>query len=322
MFRYGRRSNWFKIHCALKDQEEAVHRIRCLDGGGGGGGASLNPMLCASQSAIPRFSPGTCIEEETKSGSPALSSPDSITSDTSVDVEPRRTLTIPQIPMKPPQPTLSDQEAVLAREISKLTNNVLANASGRGVTPPALPNTNLVAGLSFYGIQSAYPSIQAAQLQQMLYHSLLYPSLSRPILDPLTSNIYSDSQSTSSAPIKSLSNPPSPSSLPPPSTQREQLSNPASPQSLPAQSYSERATTSPSSDAPSPPIISRKRAADSPLDQDTILDLSVKRMKYDSPTPVSLPDLTPIPSSFSLLHLPSPSTANLPTVPLDLTTNA
>ncbi|KAA0191542.1 knirps [Hyalella azteca] len=315
--RYGRRSNWFKIHCAL--QEQAASMGRSLDNA-----SSLNLQLNAARENIARLSPGTCGEEEGKLGSPALSSPDSNISDTSVDVELRRNIsgTAGQTPHS--QLTLAQHESLVARVLAKRTDSALASVGGRSLEPP-VPGTDFVAGLSLYGIHSSFSLLQASQLYQRLYPPLMYPGI-RPVLEPIHSlqELPSPTQ-IKSMPIKSSSNPPSPaSSLPPPSTKREQLSNPSSPQSLPARPFSDRAIHSPSSSSssPSPPLISRKRTADSPPEQDAPIDLSVKRPRFASSTSVPLPDLTPIPMPFNFLHLAMPSTSTSPAVPVDLTSNA
>ena len=275
-----------------------------------GGGGQMSIPISSSQPQIPRLSPGTCLEPEEKFRSPALSSPDSITSDTSVDVDPKRGLGLPGVPQK----STADTENV-ARELNKITNNALATVGGRGLGPP-VPGADFVAGLSLYGIHSGFSLLQASQLYQRLYPPLLYPGLQRPILENLHHQQETPSPNGSPPlPRDSPKNPPSPSnSLPPPSSQREALSNPSSPQSLPARHFSE--THSPSPHTPSPPLIGRKRPADSAPEQDAPIDLSVKRPKFSGP-PVSLPDLTPLP--FSLLQL---AAATAPPVPVDLTTNA
>nr|AFM30921.1 KNIRPS1 [Parhyale hawaiensis]AGI05154.1 Kni1 [Parhyale hawaiensis] len=313
--RYGRRSNWFKIHCAL--QEQAANLNRSTEGAG-----NINLQLSAARENLIRLSPSRCVDDEGKLGSPALSSPDSNTSDTSVDVEPRRNISGTSIQTSHSQLTLAQHESLVARELSKRTGNALATVGGRSLEPP-VPGTDFVAGLSLYGIHSGFSLLQASQLYQRLYPPFLYPGI-RPVMDPIAPPQQSPSPTQiKSLPIKSPSNPPSPAhSLPPPSTKREQVSNPSSPQSLPARHFSDRTAHSPSSSSPSPPLISRKRAADSPPEQDAPIDLSVKRPRFSSTTSVPLPDLTPIPLPFNFLHLAAPSTSSTPSVPVDLTSNA
>lgn len=284
---------------------------------------NINLQLTAARENISRLSPSTCVEEEGKFGSPALSSPDSNTSDTSVDVEPNRNLSGSSIPISHPQLTIGHHESLMARELSKRTGNALATVGGRSLEPP-VPGADFVAGLSLYGIHPGLSLLQASQLYQRLYPPLLYPGI-RPVIDPIAPPQQSPSPTQiKSFPIKSPSNPPSPAnSLPPLSTKREQLSNPSSPQSLPARPFSDRTAHSPSSSSsPSPPLFSRKRAADSPPEQDAPIDLSVKRPRYSSNTAVPLPDLTPIPMPFNFLHFAAPSTSHSPSVPVDLTSNA
>lgn len=313
-FRYGRRSNWFKIHCALQEQAAA----RGLDAG-----ASFNlQMSAAAQASLPRLSPGICVEEEGKLGSPALSSPDSNTSDTSVDVEPRRCKSGSSIPTGHHHLSSADHESLVARELTKRTNNALATVGGRGLGPP-VPGTDFVAGLSLYGIHSGFSLLQASQLYQRLYPPLLYPNI-HPMLDTLKHSSQSESPTNSPSLALAFSpNPPSPStSLPASTSHREPMSNPPSPQSLPAQPYLDHGAHSPSSSSPSPPLVTRKRQAPSPPEQDAPIDLSVKRPRYASNTPVSLPDLTPIAMPFNFLRLPTAGTSTSPVVPVDLTSNA
>ncbi|KAF2369136.1 Zinc finger nuclear hormone receptor-type [Trinorchestia longiramus] len=315
--RYGRRSNWFKIHCAL--QEQAANMGRSFENAG-----TLNLQLNAARESITRLSPSTCVEEEGKLGSPALSSPDSNTSDTSVDVEPRRNITGTAIQTTHSQLTLAQHESLVARELSKRTGTALATVGGRSLEPP-VPGTDFVAGLSLYGIHSGFSLLQASQLYQRLYPPLLYSRIRPHTLDAINPTQESPSLTQiKSIPIKSSSNPPSPTgSLPPPSTKREQLSNPSSPQSLPARPFLDRTIHSPaSSSSPSPPLISRKRTAESPPEQEAPIDLSVKRLRYASTTSVPLPDLNPLPMPFNFFHLAVPSTSTSPSAPVDLTSNA
>lgn len=87
-FRYGRRSNWFKIHCLLDDSGSPPPGTPTdlgSEAGSWGRGASedeSDTIIDVCGTGVPQHSPHRT--------SPALSSPDSHASDTSIEAAPRR----------------------------------------------------------------------------------------------------------------------------------------------------------------------------------------------------------------------------------------
>ncbi|KAK8722614.1 hypothetical protein OTU49_012131 [Cherax quadricarinatus] len=147
--RYGRRSNWFKIHCLLQEQASQLKGLEGGGGVGGGGGAfsaQMGGSLSLSPASMPALSPAKS-EDETKVESPVLSSPESCLSETSVDVEPRS----------------SPKESV-------------ADGGRREVMGAA--------GLSLYGLHPGLSLLHASHLYSRLYPPMLYPGLGTSLLVP------------------------------------------------------------------------------------------------------------------------------------------
>ncbi|KAG7161015.1 knirps-related protein-like [Homarus americanus] len=299
--RYGRRSNWFKIHCLLQEQ---ASQLQGMDGGGGcGGGAFPGAMagsLSLSPASMPALSPSKS-EDEAKVESPVLSSPESCLSETSIDVEPRRTSS--------------------PKEMSTVEGMVRGDRYSEGGRGEGGRREIMgAAGLSLYGIPGL-SLLHASHLYSRLYPPMLYPGLAPSLLMPPRAL-------PPPSPPKELTLS-SPRSFSPGRHSPRPTSSPGRiPHDYP-------------SPLPPPlalplgfPYSSRKRLADSPIEemrtsslspraweaapapeQDAPIDLSIKRQRLLPPPPSPA---TPVSPPVSPVHTPVPTS----TAPVDLTTKA
>ncbi|XP_071532356.1 uncharacterized protein [Panulirus ornatus] len=302
--RYGRRSNWFKIHCLL--QEQASQLNKGLEGGGGAFPGAMPGSLSLSPASMPALSPAKS-EDEAKVESPVLSSPESCLSETSIDVEPRR--------------SSSPKEMSVGEGVGRVERY---SEGGRGERYGEGGRRDLMgaAGLGLYGLHPSLSLLHASHLYSRLYPPMLYPSLAPSLLVP----------------------PPVSHTQPPPSPPKEMSSG--SPRSLSPGKHSPHPSCSPARtpldyQPPLPPPLalpfsfpfSRKRVADSPVEdmrtssvspqaweaapapeQDAPIDLSVKRQRLLPPSSAGTPVSPPV----SPIHTPVATS----TAPVDLTTKA
>ncbi|XP_055703867.1 knirps-related protein [Phlebotomus papatasi] len=127
--RYGRRSNWFKIHCLLQEQQQAAAAAH--------GNRKTPPPGLAMLGHPAAYPPGyplqrpPCTKEELMllgiedyskhpSASPSVSSPDSHNSDSSVEVGDRRNSLLRKVPDH--QPPLSKEQLFLPLPFAGLTS--------------------------------------------------------------------------------------------------------------------------------------------------------------------------------------------------------
>lgn len=170
--RYGRRSNWFKIHCLLQEQQQQASAAAA-----NGGSKKMSPsMHMLSQPNYPAglFSRPPCTKEELMllgfddysqpnkhpSASPSVSSPDSHNSDSSVEVGDRR------------QSLLRQTQAPSSRE--------------QKMAPPPF-NKELFLPLTFPGLMPPPGFLPPSQLMFPGYHPALYAQhqgLLKPAIDP------------------------------------------------------------------------------------------------------------------------------------------
>ncbi|XP_045581580.1 protein embryonic gonad isoform X2 [Procambarus clarkii] len=295
--RYGRRSNWFKIHCLL--QEQATQLNKGLEGGGGGGGpfpGALAGSMSLSPASMPALSPAKS-EDEAKVESPVLSSPESCLSETSVDIEPRRTSSPKE---------MSVGEGV-GRGGERYGEGVVGRGGDRYGEGVRREMMSTAGGLSLYGLHPGLSLLHASHLYSRLYPPMIYPALAPSLLVP-----------------------PSPA-RPPPSPPKEHSSH--SPR---ATSSPSRTPFDFQPHLPPPPLAfpyPRKRLAVSPLgdthahtlspraweaapapEQDAPIDLSIKRQRLLPPQSSATPVSPPV----SPLHTSVPTS----TAAVDLTTKA
>ncbi|XP_027230969.1 protein embryonic gonad [Penaeus vannamei] len=308
--RYGRRSNWFKIHCLL--QEQAAQINNGLDGGGGGGSfpGAVAGSLSLSPASMPALSPAKS-EDEAKGESPALSSPESCLSETSIDVEPRRT-------SSPKDMSVVEGGGRGAERFGEGGRRDLAGA----------------AGLSLYGLHPGLSLLHASHLYSRLYPPMLYSGIPPSLLVPPG---VPRAQPPSSPPKEASASSPrmcSPHALSPRhhSPRPHSPPRPLTPPVRPMSDY-----RSPLA----PPLalhlgfpFARKRVADSPVEemraaslspqaweatpapeQEAPIDLSVKRPRLLAPSPGTPTPVSP-PVSPVLTAVPTS------TAPVDLTTKA
>ncbi|KAB7501385.1 Protein embryonic gonad [Armadillidium nasatum] len=148
--RYGRRSNWFKIHCLLQEQAAQVSKSfenaggtqRSLDG-------SPTPVTSLSPSQLPSLSPGR-TEDETKVDGSSLSSPESVISESSVDIHRRHHI----------NGALISQRDNVGKE--------------------GLPGSDFVANLGLYSLHPGLSLLHASHFYSRLYPPVLYPALTQP----------------------------------------------------------------------------------------------------------------------------------------------
>ena len=104
--RYGRRSNWFKIHCLLQEQQQAAQQQQQQQQAHGNHGKSATSPPNLGMLGHPAYPPGLysrppCTKEELMllgleeyskhpAASPSVSSPDSHNSDSSIEIGDRR----------------------------------------------------------------------------------------------------------------------------------------------------------------------------------------------------------------------------------------
>lgn len=300
--RYGRRSNWFKIHCLL--QEQASQLNKGVEAGGGAFPGALPGSLSLSPASMPALSPAKS-EDEAKLESPVLSSPESCLSETSIDVEPRRS-------SSPKEMSVGDGMGRGER---------YSEGGGRGESYGEGGRRDLMggAGLGLYGLHPGLSLLHASHLYSRLYPPLLYSGLAPSLLVP----------------------PPAVRTHPPPSPPKELSSG--RPRSLSPAKHSHHPNSSPARDYPPPlppplalPLgfpFSRKRVADSPVqemrtssmspqaweaapapEQDAPIDLSVKRQRLLPPSSAATPVSPPV----SPIH----TAVATSTAPVDLTTKA
>ncbi|XP_050692733.1 knirps-related protein-like [Eriocheir sinensis] len=306
--RYGRRSNWFKIHCLL--QEQASNLSKGLEGGGGGGmgggmggggmgglhgglpgglAGGLAGSLSLSPASMPALSPAKS-EDEAKMDSPLMSSPESCASEGSVEVE-----------------------LCKAKEEGGGGGGG-GGSSARREAAAAAAAAATARGLSLYGLHPGLSLLHASHLYSRLYPSLpLYPGLAPSLLVP-----------------PPIPRPHAPHSPPKDRPSSSSPRGPASPSGRPVFEYPPPLAPPPLGLHPLglslPFACPRKRLADSPTplsprgweaapapEQDAPMDLSVKRQRLLPPlapaTPVS-PPVSP------------PTVTKTPPTPVDLTTKA
>ena len=291
--RYGRRSNWFKIHCLLQEQASQINKG--MEGGN------------IPQGGMPSLSPNRG-DEEGKVDSPALSSPESINSDTSIDVErrPPKNLLLSEI---------QDSMSLESKFLDSRRGTDLLMASRSGDTHIGNRPGDFIAGLgSLYGLHPGLSLLHASQLYSRLYPSQLYPGLAPPPL--LSPSIASSSPPRPTPACSTSPTPPSP---------RPHTSPPATPISREPRPFISTTAL----------LLGKKRGAESPLEdlcspngsppawegspapeQDAPIDLSVKRPRLSPPTPHTL---TPVSPPASPLHAIGVSTSILP---VDMSTRA
>ncbi|XP_008544588.1 knirps-related protein [Microplitis demolitor] len=88
--RYGRRSNWFKIHCLLQEQAQQQQNHHQQQQNLPSRPAAQNPSLQGLQSRSKEDSLMLGIDDYKNSTSPSISSPESHNSDSSIEVSERR----------------------------------------------------------------------------------------------------------------------------------------------------------------------------------------------------------------------------------------
>ncbi|CAL4198934.1 unnamed protein product [Meganyctiphanes norvegica] len=309
--RYGRRSNWFKIHCLL--QEQAAHMNK--EGGGGEntmGGfppGALPNSFSFSPASMPALSPAKSEEDQGKFESPVMSSPESYLSETSTDVEPRRTLSPKDLSRDP------------SRE--RFAAESMAAAAARSRGPAELIGA---AGLSsLYGLHPGLSLLHASHLYSRLYPPMLYPGLAPPLMGGQSVSSRPPLSPPHEVPQAGSPHSPSPRNFSPPG---HYSPGPSTPTTL-----DHRGNVSPAS---LPLLPSRKRCADSPVDhiraaslspqaweaapapeQDAPIDLSFKRPRIETPSPTPPTPVSP-PASPTAAHTTASSTPTS-TTPVDLT---
>lgn len=163
--RYGRRSNWFKIHCLLQEQQQQQQAAAAAAAAGNrktppSSSSSIN-MLGHSNYPPSLYSRPTTKEElmllgfedynnhnsKRPSASPSVSSPDSHNSDSSVEVGDRR---------------------------QSLLRQSQAHQQNRGQLPPPPFNKELFLPLSFPGLMPPPGFLPPSHLMFPGYHPALY----------------------------------------------------------------------------------------------------------------------------------------------------
>ncbi|XP_045120604.1 LOW QUALITY PROTEIN: knirps-related protein-like [Portunus trituberculatus] len=282
--RYGRRSNWFKIHCLL--QEQASQLSKGLEGGGGGGGGpgdlpgGLAGSLSLSPASMPALSPSKS-EDEGKMDSPLMSSPESCASEGSVEVE-----------------------------LCKVSGKEEGSGGRREAAAAA-------AGLSLYGLHPGLSLLHASHLYSRLYPSLpLYPGLAPSLLVPPVPRPHPPQSPPKDRPSSSSprgpASPPRPMFEYPPPLAPPPLGLP--PLALPFGFPCPRKRVADSPLGEGPHALSPRvwEAAPAP-EQDAPMDLSVKRQRLLSPLASSTPVSPPV---------SPPTITKTPPTPVDLTTKA
>lgn len=177
--RYGRRSNWFKIHCLLQEQQQQQQAAAAAAAAGNhrktppSSSSSIN-MLGHSNYPQSLYSRPTTKEElmllgfedgynnlnsKRPSASPSVSSPDSHNSDSSVEVGDRR---------------------------QSLLRQSQAHQQNRGQLPPPPFNKELFLPLSFPGLMPPPGFLPPSHLMFPGYHPALYAThqgLLKPAVD-------------------------------------------------------------------------------------------------------------------------------------------
>ncbi|XP_068207191.1 protein embryonic gonad-like [Palaemon carinicauda] len=307
--RYGRRSNWFKIHCLL--QEQAAQMNNGMEGGGGSFHGAMPGSLSLSPASMPALSP-VKSEDDAKVESPILSSPESCPSETSIDVEPRR--------------TSSPKDMSVGEGVGRGTDRYSHGDSGVRSDHRDVGRRDLLNAANFplYGFHPGLSILHATQLYSRFY-SPVYSQLPHSLLAP-TAAALTRPHPPPSPPKESSRSPRmcSPASFSPQSfSPRHNSPRPMSPSSRQSNDY--RPSLGHPHALPIGFPLNRKRVADSPVEemweaspapeQDAPIDLSVKRPRMLPPSPSTQ---TPVSPPVSPVHTPIPTS----TTPVDLTTKA
>ena len=302
-YRYGRRSNLFKISCELQKLQEVQN------------GSSEFERDKQSGFTLNVSTASDYCNNLTKSGN-------GVPQQGFVNLNSSNILRCEPVGILPPN-DMATRQAALAAELGKYLN--YSSIAATPVPVPPVPEINYVANLSFHGLTPGFNIIQASQALQRIQTNFFSSGVNTRLMEPeetvpVEENIIRERITTSPVSRVSLSNPSSPNSLPPSSSQPEEFSNPPSPQSLPSHLHSEKShDTSDLNLNNLPRVTCRKRPADSPVSEDEPIDLSIKRPKFSPSLPI--PDLTPVTCSFELSHLATSSVDNKVPGPINSVTN-
>jgi len=280
--RYGRRSNWFKIHCALQDQAAVADEQSSI----------ANNLHNSNSLLYSKISPDD---------KPRKNVLESLTDDISFS--------------KHSSDSTTELYPFNSEYMSRENENQVKNTSifqfKNASTVPALkePSSfNYIQAVQLY--RMLYPQLYESYLENIKGASCDGRNSSQP-RDAMSSFPLSHSRPSSASSTSPLSSPaPSVGDRSYPATFQLQRA--------PSVSIHEDSFSSPPTF--SPPILSRKRAADSAVQQDYPIDLSVKRFK-GSPS-VSVVELTSLVPSSVLSYASTIATSDLVCNAVDLTTKA
>ncbi|KAK0077298.1 hypothetical protein PV325_004117 [Microctonus aethiopoides] len=155
--RYGRRSNWFKIHCLLQEQQQEQqqrhqqqqqqHQQNLVARHQAMKNSSSPSSIVHHQTTAPRTKDDTtmlnCLEEYKNSISPSISSPESHNSDSSIEISERRAAYGLHPGFRPLHPHLPPTElSTIGKEMMNLPLGF--HLGGMSLIPPTLlPPPNL-----------------------------------------------------------------------------------------------------------------------------------------------------------------------------------
>ncbi len=141
--RYGRRSNWFKIHCLMQQVSGARG---AGSGGSGGGGAPVSPpSVPASPSSEPILSTTPSAKTSVASRNGSLVSPPLWRPLDTPSPKPRSASPAPKVPPHPPPANHASQQAAAAASLNFLASlksqREAEAASKPAISPPIVPAT-------------------------------------------------------------------------------------------------------------------------------------------------------------------------------------